>query len=105
LRHCRIAQQKTVRRQKLQIREPGWRLCQQHHGVWREPSLFRPRYRNLAANNRLHAFPNAILRKFQRAEKIAGIGDRHRRHARIAPSLSEYAECTRRCTNPASVMP
>ena len=97
----RVGVQEADRRQALQVGQARGVLRQQHHRVGRQARVVGAGQGDLAADDRLDALAGAVLGELQRAEQIAGVGDRRRRacaasFARaailsglMAPSLSE----------------
>ena len=80
LRVRRVALHEALGRQALQVGQPRRVLRQHHDRVGREPRVLRPGERDLAADDRLYPLGGAGLAELQRAEQVAGVGDRHRRH-------------------------
>ena len=89
---ARVGVEEPLARQFLQIGKAHRVLRQQHDRVRGEACIVGPGQRDLAADDRLDAFANTVLRKLQRPKQVAGIGDRHRRHARVLRQSGELVD-------------
>ena len=82
--------QEPGRRQTLQVRQPRLVLRQQHHRVAGQARPLRPLQRDLATDDRLHAFRGAVAGKFERTEQVGGVGDPNRGHAGFARQGGDF---------------
>ena len=93
---ARIGVQEAERGQALQIGEPGRVLRQQHHRVGRQARVVAARasaiWQPMIGCTPLR---RAGLAELQRAEQVAGVGDRHRRHRRLARERGDLVRLDR----------
>ena len=79
-----------MRRQSLQVRQARRVAREQHQRIRREPRVVGAGQRDLAADDGLHAFGGAGLGELQRAEQIAGVGDRDGGHAGVPGQRGDF---------------
>ncbi len=78
----RVAAEEADGGQVLEVGQTGSVLCQQHKRLGSGDAAAAGTTKgDLAADDRLHALRGAVLGEFQRAEQVAVVGDRDRRHA------------------------
>ncbi len=85
-----VGVEEAERGEALEVGEADGVLRQEHDRLGGEAGIVGARHCELAADDRLDTLADAVLAEFQRAEQVPGVGDRHRRHLRLAGEGGEF---------------